>query len=49
MPLLKDQIRRKMVSERSCAQDGIETKENSKHVGKAKQASVLLNNNNGSD
>ena len=38
-----------MVSERSCTQDRIETKGNSKHVGKAKQASVLLNNTNGSD
>lgn len=38
-----------MVSERSYTQDGIETKGNSKHVGKTTQASVLLNNNNGSD
>ena len=38
-----------MVPEKiSCIQKGIEDKENSKHVCKAKQSLVLLNDNNGS-
>lgn len=31
---------------RSCIEEGIENKENSRHVCKAKQASILLNDNN---